>query len=200
LSDRPRLLKGTPILKLVICGPMGVGKTCLVHRYAHETFWKGTKSTIGIDFSLKHVVLDHATMGRDDLASHEVILQLWDFAGESRFREILQIYARGAHGVLLCFDLANPETLRELEAWYAVITEHLDPEVPIILLGLKSDLSQKVSPEAIQQFKTRHGLWEYHAVSSLTGQGVKKAYNHLIRAILAIYWGIRNYRQTSEPS
>jgi small GTP-binding protein len=122
--DNPDTVELPPAFKIVICGSTGVGKTCLVHRYAHETILRSTKSTLGVDFSLKHVVLDRAIMGREDFDQRKDVLQLWDFAGEDRFRKILPVYARGAQGVLLCFDLGNRPTLDDLAEWHVARGHH----------------------------------------------------------------------------
>lgn len=192
MADSPDISERSPAFKVVICGPSGVGKTCLVHRYVTGRFWKGSKSTIGIDFFLKHMVIDKETTGIEDFNSQKIILQLWDFAGEDRFRKILPVYARGSHGVLLCFDLSVQKTLSELGDWYSIIKRYLSPQVPIILMGLKNDLTAEVSVIDIRQFQTDYGLSDYRSASSLIGDGVEEAYTSLTRAILAAYWEFKN--------
>ncbi|MHA2495223.1 MAG: Rab family GTPase [Candidatus Hodarchaeales archaeon] len=192
MADIPDTPKRAPAFKVVICGPSGVGKTCLVHRYVTGKFWKGSKGTIGIDFFLKHMVLDQEITGIEDFNNQKIILQLWDFAGEDRFRKILPVYARGSHGVLLCFDLSKQETLSELGDWYSLIRRYLSPQVPIILMGLKDDLIAVVSASDIRQFLTNYKLSDYRSASSLRGNGVEEAYTCITRAILADYWEFRN--------
>ncbi|MFW9916411.1 MAG: Rab family GTPase [Candidatus Thorarchaeota archaeon] len=192
MADTPSIPERKPTFKVVICGPAAVGKTCLVHRYLTGEFWKGSKSTIGIDFFLKHMVIEQEIAGIEDINGQKIILQLWDFAGEDRFRKILPIYARGSHGVLLCFDLSEKETLSELGDWYSIIRRYLSPQTPIILMGLKEDLAASVSAMDIRQFLTNYKLVNYRSASSLTGNGVEEAYTFLTRAILASYQQFKN--------
>jgi hypothetical protein len=77
-------------------------------------------------------------------------------------------------------------------AYLSVIREHLDHKVPIILMGLKNDLTQKTKDNAIQEFKTGHDLKSYQTASALTGNGVEEAYSSLVKAISAVYWESRN--------
>ncbi len=190
-SESRTMLDGTRMLKVVLCGPSGVGKTCLVHRYVDGRFWEGTKRTIGVDFSLKRIELDSETTKITNPYDLQASLQLWDFAGESRFKTMLPTYARGSQGVLLSFDLSSPQTLVELKDWYSVITQHIKSTVPIILTGLKQDLPWKKSTvEDAKAFVKEKNLFDFQTTSSLEGTGVNETFMFLTRAMLATHWGI----------
>ncbi|MFX0095938.1 MAG: Rab family GTPase, partial [Candidatus Hodarchaeota archaeon] len=138
------------ILKIVVCGPSLVGKTCLCTRYVDGFFDPDMKKTIGVDFSLKNVTV-RQEVGKI-AAGKEITLQIWDFAGEDRFRSVLPMYVAGTRGLLLSFDLVKPETLKALPLWLDVVRPQIDAYVPIVLVGMKSDLEHKSSEEEIQQF------------------------------------------------
>ncbi|MHA1728014.1 MAG: Rab family GTPase [Promethearchaeota archaeon] len=116
--------------KVVVAGAGGVGKTALIQRYCSGTFAEDHKMTIGAAFSLKKVVLD---------TGDTVKLQLWDFAGEKRFRFILGDYCRGASGALICYDITDYETFTEVPEWLRIIRSSAGM-IPIILIGTKYDL------------------------------------------------------------
>ena len=101
------------VFKVIVAGNSGVGKTCLVQRFIDKRFNEGTKATIGVDFSLKNVTLDEEQLGSS------VALQIWDMAGENRFRSILPYYIAGTQGLILAFDSTNPPTLSKTSLVHA---------------------------------------------------------------------------------
>ena len=86
--------------------------------------------TIGAGFHTKSETLD---------TGEAVKMQLWDFAGEKRFRELLPDYCKGASGAFICFDITDYDTFREIPDWLRIIRQKAG-FVPIILMGMKWDL------------------------------------------------------------
>lgn len=170
------------ILKIVLCGPSLVGKTCLCNRYVDGFFDPDLKKTIGVDFSLKNVTITQET-GKI-AAGKEVTLQIWDFAGEDRFRSVLPMYVAGTRGLLLAFDLTVPETLKELPRWLDVVRPQIDDSVPILLVGMKSDLEQKISPEDIDQFLKERNIELIVTTSALNGANVDRCFALITEEIL----------------
>lgn len=78
-------------------GDSGVGKSCLLLRFADDTWMDSYISTIGVDFKIRTVELDGKT----------IKLQIWDTAGQERFRTISSTYYRGAHGIIVVYDVTN---------------------------------------------------------------------------------------------
>ena len=165
------------ILKIVLCGPSLVGKTCLCTRYVDGVFAGHTKKTIGVDFALKNMTLEPEP-------GKNITLQLWDFAGEARFKNVLPMYIGGTRGLLLSFDLSEPETLGELPQWLEVIRPCIDDSVPIVLIGMKSDLEQKTSQEEIDHFLKKEGIEHFMACSSLTGTNVEETFVLITHAVV----------------
>ena len=123
-------LADTYIFKVVVAGAGGVGKTALIQRYCTGTFSEDHKMTIGAAFSMKHVELD---------TGERVKMQLWDFAGEERFRFVLGDYCKGASGAIVCYDITDYETFQQIPEWLRIIRTAAGM-VPIVLVGTKFDL------------------------------------------------------------
>ena len=123
-------MQGSWIFKVIVAGAGGVGKTAMITRYCTGNFEEGYKMTIGAGFHTKSEVLD---------SGEAIKTQLWDFAGERRFRELLPDYCKGASGAFVCFDITDYETFREIPEWLRIIRQKAG-FIPIILMGMKWDL------------------------------------------------------------
>ncbi|MBY8988533.1 MAG: GTP-binding protein [Candidatus Lokiarchaeota archaeon] len=163
------------ILKILLAGEGGVGKTTLLHRYVEGRFSAETRMTIGVEFFLKEVEID----------SKYCTLQLWDFGGQERFRFLLESYVLGAKGALLLFDLTRPITLEKLENWVNICRRG-DPNLPILFLGTKHDLDNDimVTDDYALEFKEAFNLFDYLKVSSKSGENVQNAFTLLTTKIL----------------
>jgi small GTP-binding protein len=118
------------IFKVIVAGAGGVGKTALIQRYTTGTFIEDHKMTIGAAFSVKDLTID---------TGESVRLQLWDFAGEERFRFLLGDYCKGASGAFVCYDITDYSTFEQIPEWLRIIRQN-SGMVPIILVGTKYDL------------------------------------------------------------
>ncbi len=169
------------LLKIMIVGESGVGKTSLVHRFVDDVFNPLTKSTIGVDFSLKNEKIELEDR------NITVQMQIWDFAGELKFRELLPLYVRGTRGLLMSFDLTRMETLDALPEWKNVIFRTLKKEIPIIVLGMKEDLvpeDVRNDPDFLRKIeeKVRQlGAEGFIMTSAKTGHNVKQAFYNIAK-------------------
>lgn len=120
-------------IKLLMIGDSGVGKTCLLLRYANDSFSPTFITTIGIDFKIKNIQLD----------GKRIKLQIWDTAGQERFRTITTSYFRGAQGILLVYDVTDRNSFISIRNWVAQIQMHADVNVNKILIGNKCDVADQ---------------------------------------------------------
>uniref|UniRef100_A0A8C1ZXF6 Ras-related protein Rab-13 n=1 Tax=Cyprinus carpio TaxID=7962 RepID=A0A8C1ZXF6_CYPCA len=127
------------LFKLLLIGDSGVGKTCLIIRFAEDNFNSTYISTIGIDFKVKTV----------DVEGKKVKLQVWDTAGQERFKTITTAYYRGAMGIILVYDITDEKSFENIQNWMKSIKENASAGVSRMLLGNKCDIEakRKVSKE-----------------------------------------------------
>jgi len=121
------------VFKLVLIGDSGVGKSCLLLRFADDTYTESHISTIGVDFKIRTIQLDGKT----------IKLQIWDTAGQERFRTITSSYYRGAHGIIVVYDTTDNESFEHVKTWLHEIDRYASENVNKLLVGNKSDLTTK---------------------------------------------------------
>ena len=158
-------------IKLLMIGESGVGKTCLLLRYANDSFSPTFITTIGIDFKIKPI----------DLDGKRVKLQIWDTAGQERFRTITTSYFRGAQGILLVYDVTDRDSFNAIRGWVDQIDKHADVNVNKILIGNKCDMSQrKVSEEEGAKLAEEYGI-PFYETSAKENINVERAFITLAR-------------------
>ena len=148
--------------KICIFGDGGVGKTTLINKYLTGVFKGDTTITIGVDFHMKVV----------KMYGMKVKLQIWDFAGEERFRFLLPGYMRGASGGIFMYDTTRYSSLKHIDDWMEALNTDIlkTPEqIPIILVGGKTDVDSK---EAFKIAKSNN-LNGYIECSAKTGENVE---------------------------
>ena len=166
--------------KLPIFGDAGVGKTTLTHRYLHGLFKESYHHTIGVDFFLKRFEMD----------GKKVSLQIWDFAGEEKFRFLLPGIINGAHGTIFMFDITRYVTFENITNWLTVFNkanETHDQKVPVLLVGSKTDLIglRTVPPEEGKKFVKKNNLVGYIECSSKTGDNVESIFRVITKTMIS---------------
>ena len=166
--------------KICIFGDGGVGKTTLINRYVTGVFTDDTIMTIGVGFHVKKV----------EIKGKVITLQIWDFAGEDRFRFLLPAYIKGAVGGIFMFDITRYASLKNLKAWSEVIdecTNYDEHPLPILLVGGKQDLEEKraIKQEYGRDISDSSELFiDYIECSSLTGHNVEHIFHSLTKEIV----------------
>ncbi|KAI9245511.1 ras family-domain-containing protein [Phascolomyces articulosus] len=128
-----RVLEHDYLFKLLLIGSSGVGKTCLLMRFADGKYPEQYASTIGVDFKEKVI----------NIADERVKLQIWDTAGQERFRSIVSSYYKGAHGIFIVYDVTNRNSFNDIKLWLRDIDKYASDDVCKLLIGNKSDMEQR---------------------------------------------------------
>ncbi|KAF9132496.1 Ras- protein Rab-7 [Mortierella sp. 14UC] len=131
---------GKQLLKVVLIGDGGVGKTSLRNQFIHKRFTNAYKATIGADFITKEIELEDGK---------RVSLQIWDTAGQERFQSLGIAFYRGADACVLCYDVTNYLTFEHLARWRREFLNQAgigdsNPDFPFVLLGNKIDIDERV--------------------------------------------------------
>lgn len=162
------------LLKLVLIGDTGVGKSCLLLRFADDTFTESYISTIGVDFRFRTAEVDGKI----------VKLQIWDTAGQERFRTITSAYYRGADGILIVYDQTSEESFAAVDSWVHEVRKYADASVPQLLVACKSDLPATVSVEEAKQKAEKYGM-HFVQTSAKDADNVAAPFLHIASKIVA---------------
>lgn len=168
-------------LKIVVLGPSSVGKTSIILRYCKDSFDSNMQSTIGASF------FTHAV----ECSGREATLMLWDTAGEERFRSVAPVLLRGANGMILVYDVTQPQSLSELDTYLDMFLENVQhsptAQLPILLVGNKSDMPFHAILKAdAESWCEKRRVAIHRNVSAKTGEGINEAVLELVELILKI--------------
>lgn len=138
------------LFKVLIIGNSGVGKSCLLLRFAEDMFSDNYISTIGVDFKIRKI----------DLEGKSIKLQIWDTAGQERFRTITKSYYRGSNGIVVVYDITDRESFEQIQHWMSEIDSHASPDVCRLLVGNKCDLEENraVKTEEGESLARQYGI------------------------------------------
>ncbi|KAK9806997.1 hypothetical protein WJX72_009946 [[Myrmecia] bisecta] len=170
------------LLKVIILGDSGVGKTSLMNQYVNKKFSSQYKATIGADFLTKEVQVD------DRL----VTMQIWDTAGQERFQSLGVAFYRGADCCVLVYDVNVQKTFDNLDNWrdeFLIQASPNDPDnFPFVVLGNKIDVeegrSRAVTEKKAKQWSTQKGNIPYFETSAKEDTNVDAAFQCIARNAL----------------
>jgi Ras-related protein Rab-8A len=177
MSEAGRSRKYDHLVKLLLIGDSGVGKSCILLRYCDNEFTTSFITTIGIDFKVKTV-----TVGDKRLK-----LQIWDTAGQERFKTICTAYYRGAQGIFLTFDVSDRKSFENVKNWGRQIKDNAQENVVRVLLANKADIPKDewaISEEEGKQLAASLGDISIVETSAKEGVGVEEAFKIMAQKIL----------------
>jgi small GTP-binding protein len=162
------------LFKLLIIGESGVGKTCLLLRFTDDSFTANHLTTIGIDFKIKII----------NLEDKQIKLQIWDTAGQERFRTITKTYYKGAHGILLVYDVTDDNSFKNIRNWVRQIEQNAQSNVCKVLVGNKSDREdRKVSFDEGSKLAKEFNM-QFFETSAKSNYNVNETFTFLTKEIL----------------
>ena len=165
-----------PLYKILLLGDSTVGKTCFLLRYTDDTFLDLHMATIGLDYRLKTMILE----------DHKIVkVQLWDTAGQDKFRAITRNYYKGARGIILIYDVTNIKSFENIKKWITEIKEEISDNVSIILIANKIDNEpeRKVSKEQGEKLAKEFDI-AFFETSAKTGVGINESVFYLVQKII----------------
>ncbi|CAD8160875.1 unnamed protein product [Paramecium octaurelia] len=163
------------LIKILLIGDSGVGKTNVLLRFCENNFQPTYLSTIGIDFKIKSI----------DVEGKKIKMQIWDTAGQERFKTITQTYYKGAMGIILVYSIDDKDSFSNISNWMNQIKQHASENVCKLLIGNKSDVPNRVvSKEEGEALAKQFGV-QFFETSAKDGTNVSEAFFEMARAVKA---------------
>ncbi len=159
------------LLKTVLMGNSGAGKSSLLRRFTDDTFTSAYCSTIGVDFATRTL----------SFGGSVVKLQIFDTSGQERFRSITSSYYRGAACVVLVYSVAEQSTFDELGRWLDDVKRYCAAGVAVMVVAAKCDLPAVVREDTARAWAEQNGCL-FAVTSAKQGMGVFDAFCALARA------------------
>ncbi|TFG21290.1 MAG: GTP-binding protein [Promethearchaeota archaeon] len=165
------------IFKILMLGDAAVGKTSLSKYYIENVFTPDIRLTVGIQFFIKQEII---------VDDKKVKLQIWDFGGEDRFRIMVPTLCLGSHGCIFMYDTTRPSTLNSHHSWTYIVKERCGRDVPIMLVGNKSDLKDKraISTEHGIEVAKRSGFTGFSETSAKTGMNIESTFQAIAKLMV----------------
>lgn len=164
------------LFKFLIIGSAGSGKSCLLHHFIESKYKEDSSHTIGVEFGSRIV----------NVGGSVVKLQIWDTAGQDRFRSVTRSYYRGAAGALLVYDTTSRDSFNALANWLNDARTLASPNIVILLVGNKKDMEEcrEVTMLEASNFAQENDLI-FLETSAKTGDNVEEAFLKCSKTILA---------------
>ena len=163
------------IFKYIIAGDSGVGKTCMIYYYLYNKVKQNSTQTIGVDYSSKTLIINN----------QKIKLQIWDTAGQDKFRSVSKSYYRGAIGIIIVYDITSKESFLHIKSWINEVKLSAREEASFIIIGNKNDLKdqREVSYEEAKKFSDDNNFI-FLETSSITGENISEVFLKLSENIL----------------
>ena len=184
MSDNTNIIKNPSkyeyLFKIILIGNSGVGKSSILQRYMKRTFDSNYKVTIGVDFLMKSLIINEQI----------VKLQVWDTAGQEKYKSMVSSYYRGAHVALIVFDLTSHASFEALPTWVENFYKNGPEQKNTILIGNKKDLveERQVSQEEVELFSQTNNMI-YFETSAKDGDNIDYVFSYTAEKLLEFYKG-----------
>ena len=170
------------VYKVLLLGDSTVGKTCFLMKYTDKTFQDIHMATIGLDYRLRSMKLKNGK---------SIKLQIWDTAGQDRFRAITKNYYKGSHGLILIYDITNTQSFENVKTWVNQIREEASSNVIIYIAGNKVDMEdeRKVDRDDGEKLAEELGF-PFVETSAKNGININETFEDLVERIDKVYGNV----------
>jgi len=166
--------------KLLLIGDSSVGKSSILLRFCDNTYQEGTVNLTNLDFKTKNITVDNKP----------VQLQVWDTAGQERFRTITSSFYRGAHGIIVVYDITDQGTFNNVKLWMQEIQRYASSTVCKMLVGNKYDLDDRrvIGTSTAKEYADGLAI-PFLETSAKTGHEIENAFQKLTDEVLRQHAG-----------
>ena len=182
-TDKEKSYNYDMIFKILVIGDTGVGKSNLLLRYVKNEFAADMRSTVGVEFGTKMMKIE----------GYDVKAQIWDTAGEERYRAITSAYYKGAKGVLIVYDITRKSSFDNVDKWLNDFKMKSDEDAAIVIVGNKSDLinEREVSKEEAT-LKAQINHLAFFETSAKENENVHSAFLTLMQQV------VKNFKNSND--
>ena len=162
------------LLKYVIIGDSGVGKSNILLRFINNTFSEEFRSTVGVEFAAKNIIINKNTYR----------VQIWDTAGQETFRSISRAYYKNSVCACVVYDISNYSTFESVQSWIEDCKSQSSKTILLILIGNKSvlnDIRQVTYDEGAKFAKSNNMI--FLETSAKTGDNINEIFDKSVRKI-----------------
>ena len=162
------------MIKVILIGDSGVGKTNIMSKFLKNQFLENSKATVGVEFGSKLFIHEN----------HKIKAQIWDTAGQEKYKAITGAYYKGSKGALVIYDITRKDTFVNIEKWVNDLKTTGDPKITIIIIGNKNDLADKrqVTKEEGEEKAKSFGC-AFLETSAFSGDNIDKAFDIMVKEI-----------------
>ncbi|KAM3128247.1 hypothetical protein pb186bvf_019666 [Paramecium bursaria] len=163
------------LFKVILLGDTSVGKSQILQRFTRNMFIDHSSATVGVEFSAKPM----------EILNKKIKLQVWDTAGQEKFKGIARAYYKGAVGALMIYDITDSTSFQSIKRWQDEVQQHAKENIVLMLVGNKCDLEQnrKVTKKESIEFAQANKMG-FLETSAKTGQNIDFAFQQLAEELL----------------
>eukprot|EP00483_Globobulimina_turgida_P002543 UN02547 len=162
-------------VKLVLLGNASVGKSSILQRFASDIYNEHKPPTVGAAFTTKVI----------NVNNRQIKFDIWDTAGQEKYRSMTPLYYRGAYAAIIVYDISDKETYFGAQSWINEIRQIEGDKIKIALVGNKLDLQdpyRKVDTKSANDYASTNNFI-FRETSALTGIGIKELFHQIGRSI-----------------
>ena len=177
------------LMKLILVGDSGVGKTNILSKYLKNDFDPDSKATVGVEFGTKNIEIDNK----------RIKVQIWDTAGQERYKSITSTYYKGAKGAFIVYDITRKSTFDNIDKWIGDLKNNGDENMIVYLVGNKSDLNdmREVRKDEAMTKSEKFNI-AFSETSAIYGDNIHKIFQDLMEKVYINFYRNVNTNREKE--